>query len=192
MTPPQVHCPCCSLALPPEFLNQPALAPCPACAELIRALAFPALTRPVATGAAGEAVLVEGEAGCFYHPQKRAVRPCDACGRFLCAVCDCELNGQHLCPACLESGKTRGRLHQLEHQRPLHDSVALSVAVLPMLVFYFTLVTAPLAVFLAVRHWNSPTSLLPRTKIRFVAAIVIAAAQMIGWVALLYYFVKRA
>ena len=34
-----------------------------------------------------DALLSEGESSCFYHPNKRAVVPCDQCGRFLCTLC---------------------------------------------------------------------------------------------------------
>ena len=76
-------------------------------------------------------MLVDGEASCFYHPAKKAVLPCESCGRFLCAVCDVEMNGQHLCPACLASGKKKGRLKQLENRRTLYDSLALGRRRLP-------------------------------------------------------------
>ena len=88
--------------------------------------AVPAATR----GRRGEAVMVEGESSCFYHPQKKAVVPCQGCGRFLCALCDCGLHGEHFCPACLEVGRQKGRITRLESQRTLYDAIALAVAVL--------------------------------------------------------------
>jgi hypothetical protein len=163
------------------MLNFPDLAPCPACGALIRVEIFPALLRPPARGQGGEAIMVEGESSCFYHPQKKAVVPCQGCGRFLCALCDCELHGEHFCPACLELGRQKGRITRLENRRTLYDAVALSVAVLPLLIFYFTIITAPIALFIALRYWNAPRSIVHRTKVRLVLAIVLATLQILGW-----------
>ena len=82
-------------------------------------------------------------------------------------------DGRHFCPACLETGKTKGRIKSLDNQRTLYDSIALSLAVLPILIFYFTIITAPMALFVAIRYWKTPQSILRRTRIRAIAAIVI-------------------
>jgi len=176
-----VQCPKCQAWLLDGVFNQPELSPCPACGVPLRVEVFPALFRRFNPGQSGETIMVEGESSCFYHPQKKAVLPCQGCGRFLCALCDCELNGQHFCPACLETGKTKGKIKSLEDQRTLYDGIALSLAVYPMLIFYFTIVTAPVALFVAIRYWNAPRSIVHRTKIRCVAAIVLALMQMAGW-----------
>jgi hypothetical protein len=176
-----VQCPKCQAWLLEGVFNQPEMSPCPACGVPLQVEVFPALFRRINPGQSGEAIMVEGESSCFYHPQKKAVLPCQGCGRFLCALCDCELNGQHFCPACLEAGKTKGKIKSLENQRTLYDSIALSLAIYPLLIFYFTLVTAPIALFVAIRYWNAPRSLVRRTKIRSVAAIVLATMQIAGW-----------
>src|SRR6185312_11526726 len=117
---------------------------------------FPALFRKIDAGKSGETIMVEGESSCFYHPQKKAVLPCDGCGRFLCALCDCPLDGRHLCPTCLEAGRTKGKIKSLDNERTLYDSIALALTLYPLIIFYFTLITAPLALFVAVRYWNAP------------------------------------
>lgn len=135
--------------------------------------------------------MVEGESSCFYHPQKKAVLPCDGCGRFVCALCDCQLNGQHFCPVCLETGKTKGKIKSLDNQRTLYDRIALSLAIYPLLIFYFTLITAPMALFVAIRYWKSPPSLVRRGKIRFVVAIIFALLQIAGWGIFFVYLATR-
>ena len=125
------------------------------------------------------------EASCFYHPQKKAVVPCDSCGRFLCALCDVELHDEHLCPNCLESGRKKGNLKHLDKERILYDNIALRVAIYPLILFFFwfvTIITAPAAIVLSIWYWKRPSSVLPRTKIRFILAILIAFAQIGAWV----------
>lgn len=183
-----LQCPQCRALLAAEAVNRSGFAPCRRCGALLRVEIFPALFRRPTPGRAGEALLVEGEASCFYHPDKKAVVPCEACGRFLCALCDCALLGQHLCPACLETGRTKGRIERLENERTLYDHAALSLACYPLLIPYFTAITAPMALFVALRHWNAPRSLVHRTKWRLVAAIVIATLEIAGWGVGLYFF----
>lgn len=187
-----ITCSRCQAPWPAEALNSPDLTPCPACGCPGRVEVFPAYFRGLQPGALSEDIGMEGEAACFYHPQKKALVPCDACGRFLCAVCDCDLNGQHLCPACIESGQRKGRLRTLQNHRMLYDHLALALAVLPLLVFYLTVVTAPMAIYMAIRHWNTPTSLVRPSKVRFLAAIIIASLEILGWIFVAAYFLTRA
>jgi hypothetical protein len=159
---------------------------CPGCGAPLQVLVFPALVRPVQTGAGAPGIAAEGEASCFYHAQKRAVVPCDGCGRFLCALCDMELNGQHLCPGCFETGRKKGRLSNLDNRRTLHDSLALTLTLLPLLFYPATLLTAPAAVYVCIRYWNAPGSLVRRARYRFVLAMILALLQMTGWVILFW------
>ena len=184
----------CQAPLDNSILNTGKLTPCAVCGSPVQAEVFPALLRPETRGVDGERVLLEDEAGCFYHPQKKAVRPCDGCGRFLCALCDCELNGRHYCPACLEAGRKKGKIQSLENHRINYDSMALALVLWPLVpcltvIFYFLYVasifTAPAAIFIAIRHWNSPRSLVHRTKARFVIAIIIGVLELVGWVAVI-------
>src|SRR4051812_37349398 len=103
-------CPKCKRALPDELINQVELKRCHWCQTPVMIEIFPAMNRPIAAGSAAEALMMEGESGCFYHPEKKAVVPCEACGRFLCALCDCEVRGQHFCPSCLETGRKKGKM----------------------------------------------------------------------------------
>lgn len=163
------------------------------CQRETRVEVFPALARPVAQGSSAEAVLLEGEAACFYHPQKRAVVPCSACGRFLCALCDLEFNAQHLCPACLESGQRKGQLTALDMRRTLYDSGALTLAVVPVLLCWpVSFLTAPAAIGLAVYGWRKPGSILPRTRARAVAAIALGLLQIVGWGAMILMYLRTS
>ena len=180
---PLIQCPKCRAWLLIGFFNQSDMVPCQSCGTPLQVEVFPALFRKILPGQSAQAVLVEGESSCFFHPQKKAVVPCAGCGRFLCALCDCELNGQHFCPACLETGKSKGKIKTLENQRTRYDTIALGLAILPVLIFYLTIVTAPMTLFVAIRYWNAPQSIVRRTRFRFILAIIIALLQIAGWTA---------
>jgi hypothetical protein len=159
---------------------------CPSCGVLVQVDVFPALFREPLSGTSGETLLVDGEAGCFYHPKKKAVVSCSACGRFLCALCDVEFNDQHLCTSCLETGKKKHKIKNTENHRTLYDSIVLTLAVVPMLIIWPSIITAPVVIFMAIRYWNAPTSIIPRTKARLIVALIIGSLQTIGWSFFIY------
>ena len=164
------------------MINSQTLVTCPSCEGLLRADVFPALYRKFPAIRSGQTLQTDNEAGCFYHPRKKAVVPCSACGRFVCDLCDVALNGQHLCPVCFEKGKSKRKIKSLENHRTCYDTIALMVATVSMLIYWFSIFTAPFVIYLTVRHWKSPSSIIPRTKIRFVLAFIIASVQITGWI----------
>lgn len=197
MANPAVSCTKCHAALQGNVFNLRQFVPCANCGVPTEAEIFPALFRTIAPGRAGEATQEETESSCFYHPQKKAVLPCDSCGRFLCALCDCEVDGQHLCPTCLEAGRTKGKITKLENRRIVHADIALCLAVFSLVppIIYFCWLTAPMAIFLSIRHWKTPGSIVHRrTKLRFVLAIIIALldiAFIIGVIVAIFVNIKR-
>ena len=186
-----LYCTKCQQELPLFIFRQDEFRPCPSCGTMIYGVVFPAFSKESSPSRGGESLLVDTDASCFYHSQKKAEVACEYCGRFLCALCDVEMEGKRLCPPCIESGKQKGRIKTLENRRTLYDSVALSLAVLPMLIFYFTLITAPITIYMAIRYWNAPTSILHRGKWRMVIAILIASSQIAGWGMLAYFLITR-
>jgi hypothetical protein len=137
------------------------------------------------TGTLGESLVNGSEAACYYHSGKKAATVCDSCGRFLCQLCDVAFNRRHLCPICLETGKKKGRLKNLENHRTLYDSMALYLAVAPILLVWVTIITAPAAIFVAIRYWRAPGSIIPRTKVRRILALLIAGMQIGTWTTVL-------
>jgi hypothetical protein len=162
---------------------------CPRCLAVFEIEVFPAFFRRASQAADAERALIEGESTCFYHADKKALLPCHGCGRFLCALCDCELRGEHFCPSCLETGVTKGKIKSLENRRTRHDSIALMLSLAPMLFFYITLVTAPATLYVVIRHWKTPLSIVRRTRVRFVIAAVVALLQIVGWVAIIFFLI---
>ena len=165
-----------------QALNTFVLTPCSACQGPIRADVYPALFRKLATGRGGTPLQSEKEASCFYHAAKKATVACSTCGRFLCSLCDVEFNDRHLCPACLEKGKTQRKIKNLENHRVCYDTVALLIALISTLFIWPTILSAPIVLFMVIRYWNAPGSIIPRSKIRFVMAFGIAGLQIVGWI----------
>ena len=176
-----VYCTRCASPLNENLYNTRRLEKCPSCGTPILVYVFPALYRDIPEGSPGEALLIDNEASCYYHPDKKAVIPCSVCGRFLCALCDVEFNGRHLCTSCLEKSGKNNKMSSLENRRVLYDSIALWLSIIPMLFVYITVITAPLAIFMVFRYWNAPSSIISRTKLRFIAAFIISGLQIAGW-----------
>lgn len=181
MTPPP-SCTKCSALLPVEYLNLDRLLPCPGCNAPIRAEVFPAFFKELGEGRAGEALLIGTEASCFYHEQKKAEAVCGACGRYLCALCDVDLDGAHYCPSCLEAAQKKGALATIENERKLYDRMAFHVAILSVCVPVFGAAIAPVAIFMAIRFRKAPTSLVRRTgQLRFILTLLLAGGSFLGW-----------
>ncbi len=176
-----VPCSKCSAPLRKDSFDGGQPVRCPGCGSILRIDAYPALTYFPPDFSELPTEKKEGEANCFFHGSKRAEVACSSCGRFLCALCDMEVGGNHICPVCLETGKRKRKIVNLENERTLYDRIALSTAVFPMLLLWPTILTAPAAVFISVRFWKAPGSLLKRNRWRFVAAFGIASLQICGW-----------
>jgi hypothetical protein len=181
-----IACTNCSAPLAHESLNQEELAICPSCGVMIRADVFPAIFKSLSQGTAGELLFFEGEASCFYHHNKRAVVACASCGRFLCSLCDVDFNDRHLCPTCLDVGKKKGKIQNLENHRILHDNLCLALAIVPLIIWPVTILTAPLTIYFVIRYWKRPSSIIKRSKIRLVIALLIAVIQITGMSFLIY------
>jgi len=155
---------------------------CLVCRTDLEVAAFPALTRERAV-AKPHAVVVSDDATCFFHAQNQADKVCDGCGRFVCVVCAIPFTGGTFCPTCVSARRTKdiGIPNRL-----LLSSIALCLAVLPILVWPTTVITAPLALGLVVYGWRKPGSLVHgRGYVKFVLAALISLAQIGGWLFLL-------
>jgi hypothetical protein len=157
------------------------------------ALVFPALFVSTAVPTSAEMSANAGDATCFYHSSKRASDPCSQCGRFLCALCSVKLSDAVWCPECIEAGRTRKRVVNLENQRTLHDSIALALSTWPILLFFYpTFITAPAAFFFSILYWKRPTSIVRRhTKFRLVLALVFSSIQIGLWITLLIFMIYQ-
>ena len=109
----------------------------------------------------------------------------------LCAVCTISFTGRKICPACIAAAKTSDAAPAVQ-QRVLYDAIALSLAVLPLLLWPFTLVTAPVALGYVIVGWKKPGSLVRgNSRTRLVIAGVFALLEIAGWVTLGVYLVLK-
>lgn len=186
---PAPACTKCSTPLPAQYFNSGQYSACLSCSSEVRIEVFPAYFREEAKGSGGEALLVDSEASCFYHPAKKAAVICSGCGRFLCSLCDCELDSAHYCPGCLEAAKEKGKIAAIENSRRCYDSLALQLALvgmIPIIFPYFTIFTASGAIFIAIRFWNAKTSIVRNpSHWRQITALILASLQLVGMIAMI-------
>lgn len=178
-----IACAVCSSPVPAENWNREEASRCPGCGHPVQALVFPSLNH-LRAGEAPVALEGDAEASCFYHSQSRAAQVCQDCGRFLCNLCDLEVDGRHICPRCFD------KTEALVTSRPMYDSQALAIATLPALMFWPAIIGGPWALVMVIRRWNAPSSLVPRTRIRFILAALFALAE-IGFGIFIVYMVSQ-
>ena len=178
------------MPLPKWELASGRRAMCTMCGSINSAHVFPAaLTAPEAVRT--EAAM-EGEAACFDHPAKRAVAACQQCGRFLCPLCTIEFENATWCPSCVAAGAGRARSANLEASRTLYDTMAFMTPLLALLVWPLTTIAGPAAVVFSIMKWRAPLSLVRRSRWRFVAAIVLGLAEVVGWIWGIAYLIGRS
>ena len=177
-----IRCDRCQTEFGKELLNQSELAPCPGCSSSVQIITFPALARGAVTSK-DDAKVDLGEEGCFFHPEKKASVVCEGCGRFLCSLCDLEIDGKQLCPNCVYSSSAKGKIQTLEVQLTRHDRIALTMALGSALLTLFSVIVAPVTIFYAIRHRKSPGGLAsgnPRVGLSIAIAIALLALVFFG------------
>ena len=186
-----LSCARCQTPLPEWELARSETARCTSCWSLNTVRAFPAMFRGAAEPVRPE-IALDGEATCFDHAGKRAVAACNQCGRFVCDLCKVEFGGQVWCPSCVASGSGTARDAHPDSSRVLYDSIALAIPVISFFVFFpITVLTAPGTLVFSLVKWKQPLSLVRRSRWRFLVASALAAAQLVGWLWLLVYWVQR-
>lgn len=183
-----IRCIKCSAPVDTGEMNTHQFEICSGCGAQARVDVYPAALNTGPKQDSNELAIADDEAGCFYHPQKKAVVHCSSCGRFLCSLCDVEMDGAHICFTCMESGKKKNTLKNLENNRTLYDSITIRVACIPLtgILWFMVFFTAPIALFMVFWFWNAPSSIIPRTKIRMVFAFILSVIQIAGCSVLIY------
>jgi hypothetical protein len=180
-----IACPSCRAPLP-EAAWQNGPVQCPACRKGIELEVFPALFAGPRIGRPGEPLVDASEASCFFHAEKRAAVACESCGRFLCALCDLEVDGRHICPSCLAAGRKKGAMKGLDQFRLSWPGIALLMAIVLPLAFYplTPLWGASALVALAI-GLRKPGSITGRRRwLVWTFALVLALGELIGGILL--------
>jgi len=199
-----VRCTACGYELAPAaFMGGPS-SKCPSCRRIITALLLPAVYK--VQGAQPpplfETPPAPGEAVCFYNPNRRATKVCDHCGVFVSDAWAAKWGTETVCLKCLEKLRTKEKDIRFEAKRNLWDNIALACSIGPfvlagallmtlvgypfaILSLLLTFITAPAAIFIALRFWKAPRSLVPRGRMRLYFALVLSVLQVAGWVTLL-------
>jgi hypothetical protein len=101
------------------------------------------------------------------------------------------LNGRHICPVCLESGQKKAKYKDLENTRVLWDRLTLTVAVVPILFVWTSIIGAPVTLYLIWRHRKAPCSLTGKSNLTFIVAAVLASLEIAGWTLLLAFYLTK-
>jgi len=177
------------MPLPGWELAGGATATCTSCGSRNQALIFPAAR--IAAAPVQMETALEGQASCFDHPGKRAVASCRQCGRFVCQLCSVEFGEGVFCPSCVAAGAGGARGANPENSRTLYDTMALLAPWLSLILWPFTIIAGPGAVVLSILKWRAPLSLVRRTRLRFIVAILFGLAETAGWVFGIAYLLTR-
>lgn len=171
-------CPKCDHPLPVAPAGGPQSADCTHCGREVTRRDFPALQRALPQAAAAAAAQ-PGDAVCFNCPDRLAVAVCESCGAYLCATCRTDWFGRRLCLTCIHAHRELKQSPDFRSRLTLYDNLALMVMLVPLIFIpfygiFFAMVTAPVSLFLVVRHRRSPRGLVPRGRFRLIAAGVLA------------------
>lgn len=162
---------------------------CQACKRRSTVLAMPSLLENRAAKPPPPPVdpPAEGEAACFYSPNRRATKECSHCGVLISDIWAAQWGSKSVCLKCLDHLRAKGQDAHFQTKRILWDNVALIMALVPLTVVFWwvSFITAPAAIFTALWHWNSPRSLVPRSRLRLIIALLLGLAQVGGFVFLI-------
>jgi hypothetical protein len=184
----RLNCPRCSEPIPAISAGDGQMLRCPACSATVEAILFPAmLSEPPART---RIQIAQGsEASCFFHARYRAVTPCTGCGRFLCELCSVNVGARLLCAECISNLRKQRGESGLVHRAALFDNTALFLVIGPTISLFFsifTLLSAPAALFISFYYWSRQWTLLGRSHIRFVIAIMSSILLLLGWAVVIY------
>jgi hypothetical protein len=184
-----LSCPHCSEPLPVNLFVSGHTGQCPSCYAKVEAYIFPEFHRGPSSPP-GIHLADEHEAVCFFHSRYRARTPCDHCGRFLCEICAIDVGSREICPECLSQLRKQKNETGLVHYAALFDNVALFLVTAPLVtvIFWlFTILAAPVSLFLSFYYWSRQWNLLPRSRLHFSMAIFFSVLLIAFWAFVIYH-----
>ncbi|MGA1865505.1 MAG: hypothetical protein ACMUHX_10625 [bacterium] len=188
----RIRCPRCLAALTNDFFTDPSGSICRNCGLIITGRLFPRFFNNNTEEKSSTEASSDYESSCFFHQKKLAVSHCSECGRFLCALCELNIEDRILCPICLEKLDQEKRLKTFTNQITFWDSITVSMAILPLLLWPLTIITAPLTLIYIWRHFKDNNNhIIPRKRWRFYIAGLFAGIELTGWAIFLVIFIVR-
>lgn len=178
-----VQCPKCRANLPSTHYNQPEPLSCPRCGTRVSVEVFPAFLQGETPGGYGQPLAEADEAACFFHPDKRADVSCSSCGRFVCEMCNTAPVGPPTCVSCFNREIAEG---QYPNAVLNPAGLALTLTFLPLIIFPLTILTAPMALYLAIAGWRKSKSIHGSNRGRLLVAAIFSSLQIIGWLLYLW------
>ena len=179
-----IACPRCGMALQPRFFGSEDFGFCHICGAELSVTGFPLLFATPAPDVTPRE-RGEGEAACFHHELRPAVHDCARCGKFLCDLCASAVGNEYLCPSCLVAGIQGGSDTRLQQERTLYDSIALTLGIAPMITVWLGGFGGAAAIYVALRYWKQPTSIVRRWGWRKYAAIAFGLGEIAIFVLLI-------
>lgn len=190
----------CGALQPDQAFRNETPANCKACGKRLKAFLLPSLYQNLLAPPPLPAEPPQpGEAVCFYDSNRRATKSCSHCGVFISDNWAALWGSETVCLKCLGDLRKKGEDKRFQASRTLWDNITLTLSLGPWFIavlllltivgymfsamaLMLTLFTAPIAIFVGLRHWNAPRSLVPRSRLRLVSGVVFAVLQVILWV----------
>ena len=150
---------------------------CPVCGAEVSLSVYPRLFRAVSQGSVSQRS--EGDdAICTFYPDLKAENICDACGSFMSERATIHWSEKKYCLPCLHRLREEEPSSDFKASSKLYDKRALALVTL---LAPLTLFTAPVALFLLLRHRKDRSGFVPRAGATWWIALILSIFWIAGW-----------
>ena len=176
----EINCPKCRNAITVTESGGRMEENCPVCHANHKLFVFPRLFREPADNLDSSPELsMPGDATCHFYPELKAELVCDECGCFMSKKASIDWGEKNLCMPCLHSLREQKQDLDFQATTKVYDNRALALVTW---MAPFTLFTAPLALFILIRHRKASLGFIPRSKYRWWVAMILAILWIIAWI----------
>ena len=172
-----LQCPTCRNNLSVDQSTDRVSEDCPVCRSEVRMTMFPRFYRDPPRQI-DSTLASDDEAVCSFYPELRAEKVCDACGCLMSQKASVKWGDKDYCLPCLYRLREEKKDAAFVARARLYDNRALA------LVAWFaplSLLTAPVALFLLLRHRKGNQSFVPRSAARWWLAFLLTVGWLIFW-----------
>ena len=176
----EMSCPKCRKDMTVVYSGNQIAQVCSVCAATLQFYLFPGLLRK-ADGEADSTSMLSGsgDATCHFYPELKAEIVCDECGCFLSEKASIKWGSRDLCMPCLHNLREKKRSIDFQAKTKVYDNRALALVTW---LAPFTLFTAPIALFILIRHRKESLGFIPRSKARWWLAMVLSILWIVAWI----------